>query len=101
MTKYMNDYNYHDWAKFIVVKPEQKPAKPHFAAVLFDCHMEHSGYQDDASYSVPHIVYFAFPDQETLKEWILRATKEKKQFFFFEVKKLGTAELKIDVDLET
>jgi hypothetical protein len=97
--KYMDDYNYHDWSQYMVVKPEQKPTGPHFAGVLFDSHHEHSGYEGDSSYAVPNVVYFAFPDQATLKEWVLRAAKDKKQFFFFEVKKLGNAELKIDVDL--
>jgi len=97
--KYMDDYNYHDWAKFMVEKVEDKPKGPHFASVMFDKHHEHSGYPEDSGYLVPNVVYFAFPDQETLKEWVLRAMKDKKQFFFFEVKKLGNSELKIDVDL--
>lgn len=97
--KYLDEYNYHDWAKFMVREPKDKPTVPHFASVLFDSHYENSGYEGDSSYSVPNVVYFAFPDQATLKEWVLRAAKAKKQFFFFEVKKLGNAELKIDVDL--
>ena len=100
--KYMDDYNYHDWSQFMVQKPEQKPKGPHFAGVLFDSHREHDGYSREeggGSYEVPNVIYFAFPDQATLKEWVLRAAKDKKQFFFFEVKKLGNAELKIDVDL--
>lgn len=96
---YMDDYNYHDWSKFMVHEPKQKPVGPHFAGVLFDSHRECSGYDGDSSYSVPNTVYFAFPDQDTLKEWVLRAAKAGKQFFFFEVKKLGNAELKVDVDL--
>ena len=101
--KYLDDYNYHDWSQFMVQKVEQKPKGPHFAAVLFE-RMNYTtpGYdRDDPSESChfDHVVYFAFPDQATLKEWVLRAAKDKKQFFFFEVKKLGNAELKIDVDL--
>ena len=92
--KYMDDYNYHDWSKFMVREVKDKPKGPHFAAVLFDSHYEHSGYETN-------VVYFAFPDQTTLSEWVLRAAKDKKHFFFFEVKKLGNAELKIDVDLGT
>ena len=100
--KYMDDYNYHDWAQFMVQKPDQKPTGPHFAGILFDSHRESSGYREDeggGSYDVPHVVYFAFPDQETLREWVLRAAKDKKQFFFFEVKKVGEAQLKVDVEL--
>lgn len=101
--KYMDDYNYHDWTKFMVGKPSEKPTGPHFAAVLFGTRREYTpayGRDDSgSSHDVPDITYFAFPDQETLKEWVLRAVKDKKQFFFFEVKKLGNAELKIDVDL--
>ncbi len=97
--KYMDNYNYHDWSKFMVREPNDKPKSPHFAAVMFDSHSEHSGYEGESSYQVPNVVYFAFPDKETLKEWVLRAAKDKKQFFFFEVKKIGEAELKVDVDV--
>ncbi len=97
--KYMDDYNYHDWASFMVVRAGDKPKGPHFAAVMFDKHYEHSGYPDDSGYQVPNVVYFAFPDAETLKEWALRAAKDKKQFFCFEVKKLASVELVVDVDL--
>lgn len=99
MKALQDDYNYHDWSKFMVTKPAEKPKGPHFAGVLFDSHYESSGYEGDSSYAVPNVVYFAFPDPTTLKEWVLRAAKDKKNFFFFEVKKLGNAELKIDVDL--
>ena len=71
--------------------------------VLFDSRTEYTPPYDrddtGSSCEVPVINYFAFPDQATLKEWVLRAAKDKKQFFFFEVKKVGQAELKIDVDL--
>lgn len=100
----MDEYNYHDWAEFMVQKPEQKPVGPHFAAVLFETRREYTPSYDQndtpSSYDAPAVVYFAFPDQETLHEWVLRALKDKKKFFFFEVKKLGNAELKIDVDLK-
>ena len=101
MSKYMDDYNYHDWSKFMVVKPADKPTRPHFAAVMFDSHYEHSGYEGDSNYQVPNVVYFAFPDKETLKEWVLRASKDKRNFFFFEVKSLGNAELKVDLKIES
>jgi hypothetical protein len=104
MTKYMDDYNYHDWSKFMVREPKDKPTKPHFAGVLFDKHYESSGYDtrdsNYGSYAVPNVIYFAFPDQETLKQWALRASKDKKEFFCFEVKKLATVELVVNVDLE-
>jgi hypothetical protein len=102
--KYMDDYNYHDWTEFMVEKPEQKPVGPHFGAILFGTRTEHipayDAYDTPSSSQVPMVTYFAFPDQETLKAWALRAAKDKKQFFFFEVKKVGQAELKINVDLE-
>ena len=101
--KYMDDYNYHDWSQYMVQKPEQKPKGPHFAAVLFGTRNEYSPPYDSkdsgSSYSVPEIIYFAFPDQETLSEWVLRASKDNKKFFFFEVKQLGEAKLKVSVDL--
>lgn len=34
--KYLDDYNYHDWSKFMVQQPSEKPKGPHFAGVLFD-----------------------------------------------------------------
>ena len=97
--KYMDDYNYHDWSKFMVREPKDRPQGPHFAGVLFDSHREHSGYDNEPSYDVPHVTYFAFPDQETLSEWALRAAKDKKQFFCFEVKKMGDVKLNVSVDL--
>jgi hypothetical protein len=103
MAQYMDDYNYHDWSKFMVREPKEKPKGPHFAGILFDKHYESSGRDDDGSYgryAVPSIIYFAFPDQETLKQWALRAAKDKKEFFCFEVKKLANVQLVLDIDLE-
>ena len=100
--KLMDDYNYHDWTSFMVRKVSEKPKGPHFAAVLFEkeSRYEHDHYTGAGSSSQHDtITYFAFPDKETLGEWVLRATKDKKQFFFFEVKKLGEATVKVDVDL--
>lgn len=100
--KYQDNYNYHDWTKFMVEKPEQKPTGPHYAAILLE---KENRYQHDHytgkgdSIQVDSIKYFAFPDEVTLKEWILRATKEKKSFFFFYVAKLGEAAIHINVDL--
>ena len=102
--KYMDDYNYHDWSRFMVREPKQRPTGPHFAAVLFETRTEYtpSYDQDDpgSSCSVPDIHYFAFPDRETLQKWVLRAAKDKKQFFCFEVKRLASVELKVNVELE-
>jgi hypothetical protein len=102
---YMEDYNYHDWSKFMVRKPEEKPKGPHFAAVMFDTRTEYTPAYDEKDYgsssSVPEIQYFAFPDKETLGAWLLRAKKDNKSFFFFEVKKLGEMTLKVAVDVET
>ena len=101
-SKYMDDYNYHDWSKFMVEKPEQKPKGPHFAGVMFDTRRVSDGYsaaEGGGSYDISYVVYFAFPDRETLGEWALRAAKDKKQFFCFEVKKVGDVKLNIDVDL--
>lgn len=97
--KLQDDYNYHDWSEFMVREAKDKPKGPHFAGVLFDSHYEHSGYEGESGYQVPNIIYFAFPDQETLKQWVLRASKDKKQFFCFEVKKLANVQLVVDVDL--
>jgi hypothetical protein len=99
MNKLQDNYNYHDWTRFMVREPKDNPQGPHFAAVLFDSHSECTGYKDDSNYRVPNVVYFAFPDQATLGEWVIRAVKDNKQFFFFEVKKLGNVELRVNVDL--
>lgn len=100
--KLMDDYNYHNWTEYMVQKPDQAPKGPHFAAVLFEkeSYYEHDHYTGNGS-SVSHdkITYFAFPDKEILGEWVLRATKDNKKFFFFEVKQLGSAQLKVSVDL--
>jgi hypothetical protein len=101
--KYMDDYNYHDWTQFMVDRPEKKPKGPHFAAVLFDTRTEwmpaYDSHDSDSSSTVPDIHYFAFPDKETLGEWVLRAARDKKNFFFFEVRQLGNAQLQVSVDL--
>ena len=104
MSKYSNDYDHYDWAKFIVKSTKDRPIKPHFAAVLFGTRNEftpaYDKYDTDRSVTVPDITYFAFPDQATLSEWIVRASKDKKEFFFFEVKRIGSVELKVHVDLD-
>ena len=68
--KYMNDYNYHDWSKFMVRTPKERPLGPHFAAVLFGTRTEWTPAYDlndsESSCSVPEITYFAFPDKATL-----------------------------------
>lgn len=97
------EYNYHDWSRFMVLDAKTKPTNPHFAAVLLETRSEWTrGYDNDDGYSSthPNVVYFAFPDKKTLEAWVLRAAKDKKVFFFFEVKKVGEAELKVNVDLD-
>lgn len=95
--EYMDEYNYHDWAKFMVSKESDKPKGPHFGVVLFGTRNEHDSY-GGASCSVPDITYFAFPAKEVLEAWLIRAIKDKKKFFFFEVKKLGEAEVAVKID---
>lgn len=103
--KYMDDYNYHDWVQYMVRLPNDKPKGPHFAAVLFESRDEWIrpyDHHDDpgGTYSkFEYVQYFAFPDVETLREWVLRASKDNKTFFFFEVKQLGSAQLKVSVDI--
>lgn len=100
--KYLDNYNSHDWQDFVVSKPEQTPKGPHFGAVLFEKEKRYeTDHYQGGTHSRQVIVttYFAFPDKSTLGEWVLRATKDNKHFFFFEVKQLGTAQLKISVDL--
>lgn len=103
MKKLLDDYNPYNWTEYEVGKPEKAPTGPHFAAILFEKETRHdydpyNGNQSN-SHQVDTIKYFAFPDKETLSEWVLRAAKDKKKFFFFEVKKLGSAQLKVSVDL--
>lgn len=101
---YMEDYNYHDWSKFMVREAKDKPKGAHFAAVLLDTRREYTPAYDANDYGTSHSVadvqYFAFPDKETLSAWLLRAKKDNKQFFFFEVKKLGEVSVKVSVDVE-
>jgi hypothetical protein len=96
--KFMDDYNYHDWSEFMVEKPEKAPKGPHFGAVLFGTRSEADSYSGNSYYDVPTTTYFAFPTREVLEAWIIRALKSKKKFFFFEVKKLGEAEISVKVD---
>lgn len=46
------------------------------------------------------ITYFAFPDKDTLIEWVTAATLANKKFFFFEVKKLGMTTVKVDINAD-
>jgi hypothetical protein len=93
-------YNYHNWSQYIVLKQEQVPKSRHFAAILFDKYTPCSGYENEGYQADPRpmTVYFAFPTKELLSQWVLEATQDKKQFFFFEVPKMG--EVKISVNLE-
>lgn len=103
--QYTDNYNYHDWAKFMVTKSENKPTGPHFAAVLFGTRSEWTPSYDQfdsrggSTHTVNEITYFAFPTKEILDAWLLRASKENKKFFFFEVKKLGEIELKVSTSV--
>ena len=100
--KFMDDYNYHDWAQFMVRKVSEKPQGPHFAAVLLEkeTRYETDPYKGDHNnFQVDVVHYFAFPARETLEAWVLRASHAKKEFFFFEVKKLGEVSLRVEVDL--
>lgn len=99
--EYMDDYNYHDWTKFMVSKENETPKGPHFAAVLFGTRSEADSYSGNSYYSVPEITYFAFPTKEVLEAWLISAIKDKKKFFFFEVKKLGEAEVAVKVTTDT
>lgn len=102
--QYMNDYNYHDWVQFMVRVPKDRPKSPHFAAVLFGTRTDWTpGYdsgESGTSSTVPEIHYFAFPDKSTLNEWVLRAAKDKKEFFFFEVRRVGEVELRVNIDMD-
>ena len=101
---FLAKYNPYEWSKFLV-DPKNMPKGPHFAAVLFETETRYSpGYDErdtGSSYSAIVTQYFAFPDKKTLESWLLRVTKEGKQFFFFEVKKLGEVELKVSVETDT
>lgn len=104
--KYMDDYNYHDWSQFMVRSPKQRPIGAHFAAVLFETRNEWTPPYDrydeptGSSSTIEYVSYFAFPDKQTLSEWVSRAAKNKMQFFCFEVKKIGSVEVKVNVDIE-
>lgn len=101
--KLSDDYNYHDWSSYMVFEPNRAPKGPHFAAILFGTRAESSADYDDGhvtTHHVPEITYFAFPDREILTEWVLRVTKEKKNFFFFEVKQMGSASVQVSLDFK-
>lgn len=100
--KYLEDYNYHDWSEFMVNKSDRLPKGPHFASVLLEkeSRREHDPYTGNyVTHEVMVTTYFAFPDKETLTEWVLRASKAKKSFFCFEVKKIGEVEVNVNVDV--
>lgn len=98
---FMADYNFFDWSKFMVREPKDRPAGSHYAAVLFETRTEYIPPYDQrdcgTSITSPEIHYFAFPDKKTLESWLLRATKANKNFFFFEVKKIGDVKLSVSI----
>lgn len=100
----IRDYNYHNWSKFMVQKPEEQPKGEHYAAVLFDTRSEYSPPWDKhdtgSSYSVPQTIYFAFLKKEDLEMWVGEASKSNKKFFFFHVTKLGEANLQVKVNTD-
>lgn len=97
----IRDYNYHNWSTFMVRKPEEAPKGSHFAGVMFDSHTVHTPAYDlhdhDSTSTVPHTVYFAFKTKDEVAMWASEATLAKKKIFFFEVKQLGSVEIKADV----
>lgn len=101
---FLENYNYHDWSKFMV-SPKNLPKDPHFAAVLFETETRYEPDYHDRGSAVPYTTtatqYFAFPDKKTLEAWLLRATKESKKFFFFEVKRVGEVQLKVAIETDT
>lgn len=102
---FLPEYNYHEWSKFMVKKPEETPTGRHYAVVLFERRTEYTPAYDAndhaSSYEVPDIEYFAFHDKATLQAFLLRVTRANKKFFFFEVKKLGEVSLQVNVDIST
>lgn len=99
------DYNPNDWVPFRVSDARDIPTGPHFAGIMLDTRVEITPAQDlydaDTYRRLPDTTYFAFPDKEALQRWVLLALKDKKTVFFFEVKTVGRATLKVDVNLET
>ena len=83
----------------MVKEPKDAPVGAHFGAVLFGTRNQVDSYSGNSYYTVPDISYFAFPTQKDLAQWVLEATHDKKNYFFFEVKKLGQATPKVDIDL--
>lgn len=102
MTK--KEYNYHDWAQFMVVSEAQRSTTHHFAAVMFETRVEwtpaYDRHDDPQSATVPMTTYFAFPDKDKLIKWVTAATLANKKFFFFEVKKLGVTTVKVDISTD-
>lgn len=100
----MNEYNYHDWAKYMVTKPEQAPKGPHFAGILFGTRTEYTPAYDrfdsSTTISCPEITYFCFYALEDLERWVLAVTRSGKSFFFFQVPKLGESKLRIEVHVD-
>jgi hypothetical protein len=85
----------------MVKEEKHKPTGPHYAAILFGTRSEYDPPYDEkdrgSSYTVPEITYFAFKEEQDLKQWIAEATQERYKFFFYRVEKLG--EIKVDINL--
>jgi hypothetical protein len=100
---YQEDYNYHDWSKFMVTNEKTAPKSRHFAVIMFDTKTEFNPPYDqhdsgsNSTYDIIH--YFAFEKKEDLCAWILRAEKTKKKYFFYEVQTLGKVELKVNIGI--
>jgi len=92
---YIGQFNKSNWREFEVEKPEQAPKGQHYAAVLFGSHVRDDGW--GGTYHQPNTTYYAFPDISTLRLWVAEAQGSSQKFFFFEVKQLGTLEVKVDV----
>ena len=99
----MGGFNIRSWRAFAVLQPEQAPAGPHSAAVLFDTRTDwQPGYDKgdpDTTMTVAEVVYFAFADKGDLARWIGEATAARRKFFFFHVAKMGEARVSVDVEL--
>jgi hypothetical protein len=91
------EFNASNWREFEVTKAEQRPKGPHFAAVLFTSHYKDDGY--GSSYKEEMVKYFAFTKQSDLELWVKTAQASAAQFFFFEVTKLGTLEIKVQLGI--
>lgn len=91
---------YH-FSDYLVKDAKSIPTAAHFAGVVIETKQEwNQGYSDRGGgyyEDVTTTSYYALPTKELLSKWVTEVHQGKKNFFFFEVKQLGSLEVKVEV----